>query len=340
MQSMFSHPGLDAYQSNHLHALGAALGDPKASSDTDLVDGHFQTGSMDPQLRRPPPSLSAPAGSRAGSQQASAKKAPAVSKGLFELSLVDKIKALQKPAGASGSGPVWCSGCQGSLEQPQVQSSVSQETFSTVCTGSSGSQGSARPGLSADRSGSAGGILKKQRSSKRLASKRTHYTHTQDLLQSSAAQRNPEADLKFKEILGQTFAAQLHRTPMPPGIFEGSPGQITTDQPKQPSTEETSLLSRLSSSLEPAVDDSQATAVMTLEQALDSMSPTQSFSLGVHNPFEQAANDDTWHFPPSRAEGSEGQGGRASPSSTATCHQEQLTFSLPQQACAPESMLC
>lgn len=43
---------------------------------------------------------------------------------------------------------------------------------------------------------------------------------------------------------------------------------------------------------------SQTAAVLTLDQALESISPTHDVSLEVDNPFEQVARDSTWRLPP------------------------------------------
>ncbi|KAL0051206.1 hypothetical protein WJX82_003759 [Trebouxia sp. C0006] len=70
--------------------------------------------------------------------------------------------------------------------------------------------------------------------------------------------------------------------------------------------------------------------VMTLDEALDSMSPT-NFGMGLQNPFKNAAGDDCWEFPAS-AEGNEGwqEGQRVSSNASATCHESHSGFaSLP-----------
>ena len=303
-----------------------------------MPEGSLHSKSNDAQLGCSSDMLKGSAASEAGQegQVQAAAIAPALSRGMSSLALADRIKDLQSSAGMLGSAPAWQPGSQGNLEQPSNQGSTAapQQAFSNFGamdgTSSSGSQGSARLRQSDDPPGRTAGLNSRQRSSKRLASKRAQQD-LQDSPQSSPTLRNPEADITFREILGQNLLGQLPGSALPHRLPEGNAGQLALNLgPKQPPLLGKASLPRLSSSEEPMPRDTQAPAVLTLDQALDSMSPTQKFSLELHNPFAEAANNSAWQLP-ARAEGSEGQGGRASPSSTVTCHQDQLTISMPQQ---------
>lgn len=72
----------------------------------------------------------------------------------------------------------------------------------------------------------------------------------------------------------------------------------------------------------------QTAAVLNLDQALESVSPTHNASLEVDNLFEQVARDSTWRLPP-WSEGS------SSHCRTATYHQDQLIFSVPPTGVPP-----
>lgn len=337
LQNGVGQASLAAYHPKNLQALGAVLGSA-TSSHTELSDTSLPSKSDDAQLRRSSDLLKGPAESGASQEgQAQAPTiAPALSTGLSSLALANRIKSLQSSAGLLGLEPAWPVGSEGNLEQPHnhCSSAAAQQGFSGFGAmddaSSSGSQGSGRFKRSIDPPGRTADLNSRQRSSKRLASKRAQQD-VQESPQSSPILRNPEADLTFREILGQNLSGQLPGPALPPRLPEGNTGQLALELgSKQPSLEENLSLPRLSSSMEPVPSGTQAPAVLTLDQALDSVSPTQSFSLGLHNPFAEAANDSTWQLP-AKAEGSEGQGGRASPSSTVTCHQDQLTLSMPQQ---------
>jgi len=157
--------------------------------------------------------------------------------------------------------------------------------------------------------------------SRRLASKRAQH-EAQDSPESPvkaqsterASKQNPEADHQFIQMLGKGANAL---GPLP------SAGQLNISQiQKELSLKHGLLMMGLSSNTaaRPCVPHGGA-GVMTLDEALDSMSPT-SFGMGLQNPFENAAGDDCWEFPAS-AEGNEGwqEGQRVSSNASATCHE-------------------
>ena len=338
LQSVLSQPSMPACLFNHELAVGDVLGNAAASGDLFAPGNSFLRNfqSLDRDLQQPGASTDEAAGSRAGQDGNS----PSEGMRLFGICSTDGYKLLQDAASIVGSGPGWRLGSEGSTGQPQGRN-ASPAPLSALSgfgannsTSSSGSQGSAQLQSGPTRDGTACACTR-QRSSRRLASKQAHHA-TQDSLSREPAERNPEAGLKLKEVLDQTLsdhkqrgAAQPHRVS---GHLGSDPGA------KQP-LQEGSWRPHSSSSKGPAPCDTKA--VLTLDQALDSMSATQSFSLGLYNPFAAAAagSDSTWQIP-SRAEGSEGRDGRASSCSTVTCDQDQLAFGLPQQVCHVPTASC
>ncbi len=159
--------------------------------------------------------------------------------------------------------------------------------------------------------------------SRRLASKRAQH-EAQDSPESPVraqsvergSKQNPPADHQFRQVLGKG-ANVLWRLP--------SAGHLNISQiQKELSLKHGSLMTGLScnTAARPCAPHVEA-GVMTLDQALDSMSPTTDFSMGLPNPFENAAGDDSWDFLAS-AEGNEGwQEGRRDCASNAsvTCHE-------------------
>ena len=315
---------------SHKSALGDVLGGAAASGYQGVPSSSFLSKfqSLDRHLRQPASSMDEAEGSRAGQNGSS----PSEGMRLFGIHSTDGYNLLQDTTSMLGSGPGWRLGSEGSVGHPQGRN-ASPAPLSTLSsfgaknsTSSSGSQDSAQPQSRPTCDGTAGACTR-QRSSKRLASKHAqHATH--DSLVTEPAGRSPEADLKFKEILGHTFSEQKQSGQALPHIKSEQIGSdLGAKQPLQEGS-----WSRYSTSKGSAPCATKA--VLTLDQALDSMSTTQSFSLGMHNPFAAAAagGDSTWQIP-SRAEGSEGREGRASSCSTVTCEQDQLACGLPQQVC-------
>ncbi len=157
--------------------------------------------------------------------------------------------------------------------------------------------------------------------SRRLASKRAQH-EAQDSPESPVraqstergSKQNPEADHQFRQILGKGASA-LGQLP--------SAGHLNISQiQKELSLKHGSLMTGLSSNTAARLCVPHGRAgVMTLDEALDSMSPT-GFGMGLQNPFETAAGDDSWEFPAS-AEGNEGwqEGHRDSSNASVTCHE-------------------
>lgn len=335
MQNILSKPSKPARHSNHEPALGDVVGG-EAASGYRLLSGssllsNFQ--SLDRYLQQPGPSTDQAAGSRSGQNGDS----PSEGMRLFGICNADGYKLLQETTSALGSRPGWRLGSEGSIGQSQGRK-VNSAPLSALSdfgankgTSSSGSQGSAQlpsaQQVSRPTCDSTAGACTRQRSSKRLASKHAKHA-TQGSLLREPAERSPEADLKFKEILGQTLSEQKQsKTALPHRVSGHLASDLGAKQPLQEAS-----WSPHSSCKGPASCDTKA--VLTLDQALESISTTQSFSLGLYNPFAAAAagGDSTWQIP-SRAEGSEGQDGRASPCSTVTCDQDQLADGLHQHVC-------
>lgn len=235
---------------------------------------------------------------------------------------------------ASTSGPVLGRrlGSEGTSGQPQDTSTnpaplSALSTFPAINTTSSGSQGSVSLTRSRGCYDSTAGARPHQRSSKRLAAKRAQ-RDTQDTSPSSrAAQHRPEAQLRLSDILGLPLSGHQQDAPALPKRHSGQLGaDLGAEQPLQ----EGNLLQSSCKGLSPCA--TQAADMLTLDQALESMNPHQNSPLGLQNPFEAAAGDSPWHIP-SRAEGSQGVDGRASPCSTLTGHQDQLAWRSLAQVC-------
>ena len=158
--------------------------------------------------------------------------------------------------------------------------------------------------------------------SRRLASKRAQH-EAQDLPESPvrghrvdrSSKQNPEADHQFRQMLGKGANAL---GPLP------SAGHLNISQiQKELSLKHGSLVTGVSSNTATRLCVPHGGAgVMTLDEALDSMSPATGFGMGLHNPFEDTAGDDSWEFPAS-VEGHEGwqEGHRVSSNASVTCHE-------------------
>ena len=304
---------------NHPHDLGDVLGDAAASSYPGVSHSSFLRNfqSLDTHLQQLGSSMGG-AGQHGNS--------PCEAIHLFGIPNADAYKLLQHPPTTLGSG--WQLGSEGSPSQPQG-SPASPASLSALSgfgtsngTSSSGSQGSAQPPQGGPPCDSTACASPRLRSSKRLASKHAQHA-AEDSLPREPAQHSP-ADSKFTQILGQTLSEQQ---PSGPALLHRLSGSALGT--KQPSSQK-GCWKPHSNHKGPAPSDTKA--VLTLDQALESMSASQSVTLGLHNPFAAAAGDSAWQMP-SRAEGSEGHDGRASSCSTVTCHQDQLAFALPQQVC-------
>lgn len=261
------------------------------------------------------------------------------------LGMGDFEKSLPHSGSILGCLPGWPCGSEGLCQQPKSRgplSSAQQSVFEFAIdhhdgSSSSGSHASpqvqiqsqpaaaASTRIPAQPCTSSNGIKTRQRS-RRLASKRAQHA-TQDSLENPAVtqtadeanQRNPEADHQFKQILGQVPSA-LGQAPF--GCRPTNHLTIAEIQ-KELSLDHSLLVPRLSSSNDPvpcgASGPQVGNSLLTLDQALESMSPSKGFSLSLHNPFEDAAGNSSWEVPV-RAEGREAQNGPGSDDS-ATCHQ-------------------
>ncbi len=157
--------------------------------------------------------------------------------------------------------------------------------------------------------------------SRRLASKRAQH-EAQDSPESPvraqsvqrSSKQNPEADHQFRQILGKGANAL--------GLLP-SAGHLNISQiQKELSLKHGLLVTGQSSNTAARTCVPHGGAgVMTLDQALDSMSPT-GFGMGLQNPFDKAAGDDGWEFSAS-AKGNERwqEGHRDSSNASATCHE-------------------
>ena len=297
--------------------LEPVLKDPAASIHQHLSDSSCLSSFRNRQLLQV-----SPAEREAVSGAGQNSKGPAGARGteLYGFAGNEGSKPIQHPGSIVVSGPGWRLGFNGSPGQPQGKngSPAPLRTLGAINgISSSGSQGSAQLRQSGPTCDSKAGIITRQRSSKKLASKHAQHD-VQDSPPASPAQRKPEA------ALPHSISGQLE-----PAL-----------EAKQPSHEDNLVLPGLSSCKEPASCDTQSAAVLTLDQALDAMTPPQSFSLGLHNPFEAVARGDcTWQVT-SRLGGSEGRDGRASSCSTITCDEDQLPFSLPEQVCHLSLIVC
>ncbi|KAL3143120.1 PSII 6.1 kDa protein [Trebouxia sp. C0009 RCD-2024] len=229
-----------------------------------------------------------------------------------------------QPASTSRPGFGRQLGSEGSSRQPQDTSAnpaplSAMSTFPAMNTTSSGSQGSASPTHSHGRFDRRAGATPLPRSSKRLAAKRAQHG-SQDTSPGSPAQHSPEAQLRLSDILGLPLSGRQQGAPALPNRLSGQLGAVLgAQQPLQ----EGDLVR--GSCKGPTRCSTQAADKLTLDQALESMNPDQNFPLGLQNPFEAAAGDSPWHLP-SRAEGSQGVDGRASPCSALTGRQDQLAL--------------
>lgn len=306
---------------NHQHGLGDIPGYAAASSYPGVSNSSFLSNfqPLDTHVQQLGSSMGGAAGPGAGQHGNS----PSEAMHLFGVLNADAYKLLQHPPTMLVSGSGWQLGPEGSPIQPQGRpaSPASLSALSNFGgTSSSGSQGSAQPRQLVRPCGSTACANTRLRSSKRLASKHAQHA-AQDLLAREPAQHSPEADLKFRQILGQSLSEQQHSGPVLLHRLSGS--DLGVQQPSQEG-----CWRPHSNHKGPAPSDTKA--VLTLDQALESMSATQSVTQGLYNPFAAAAGDSTWQIP-SRAEGSEGRDGRASSCSTVTCHQDQLALALHQQ---------
>lgn len=326
LQKVSCQPSMPVRLPHHPHDLGGDLGDAAASSYPGVPNSSFLSNfqSLDTHLQQLGPSMDGAAGSGAGQPGNS----PSEAMHLFGVSDADAYKLLQHPTTVLRSGPCWQLGSEGSPSQPQGRppSPASLSALSGFDTNngtsSSGSQGSAQPRQSGPPCDSTAYANTRRRSSKRLASKHAQHA-SEDSMPRAPAQRSPEADMKFRQILSRSLSEQQ---PSGSALLHRLSGSDTAV--KQSSQE--GCWRPHSHHKGPAPSDTKA--VLTLDQALDSMSASQSCTQGLYNPFAAAAGDGAWQIP-SRAEGSEGPDGRASSCSTATCHQDQLALTRPQQVC-------
>ncbi len=144
-----------------------------------------------------------------------------------------------------------------------------------------------------------------------------------------AKSAQPEVGLKFKETLGQARSGQLQQPCHRDCLEAALQGrlELASDQ-TFPSAGGSLPLPWLSSCTDQNACGRQTAAVLNLDQALESVSPTHNASLEVDNLFEQVARDSTWRLPP-WSEGS------SSHCRTATYHQDQLIFSVPPTGVPP-----
>lgn len=321
---------MPACHANHEAALGDVFKDASASGYQSVSGSSFLSNcqSLDRHLRQSGSSRDEAACSRAGQNGNS----PSEGMRLFGICSRDGYNLLQGTTSILGSGPDWQLGSEGSIGLPQGRNAGPAPLRALPGfganngTSSSGSQGSAKP-RSKPPGDSTLGVCTRQRSSKRLASKHAQPA-TQDSLLREPAKHNPKTDLKLKEMLGHTLSEQKQSGPALP---HRALGHLGSDLGAKPPLQEGNW-SPHSSCKGPGPCDTKA--VLTLDQALNSMATTQSFSLGLYNPFAAAAagGDSTWRIP-SRAERNEGRNSRASSCSTVTCDQDQLACELPQQVC-------
>ncbi|DBA71141.1 TPA: PSII 6.1 kDa protein, variant 3 [Trebouxia sp. C0005] len=324
-QGSVPQPSLATYRPKHLQALGAVLGNPLPSPQPGLSDSNSLGSSHEDPLHHPggPPDASPRAG--AGQDAAAMGNGP-LGFGLGQHSLPDAPAVLDTLPALSllkfeGDPPQQQEGAAPSTLLPSVFQLSSTHDGSS----SSGShplriQNEAGAASQPQPCSSSNGTKARPRS-RRLATKRAQH-EAQDSPESPvraqsterASQQNPEADHQFKQILGKGANA-LGQLP--------SAGHLNIGQiQKELSLKRGLLMTGQSSNTaaKPSVPHGGA-GVMTLDEALDSMSPT-GFAMGLQNPFENAAGDGSWEFPAS-AEGNERwQGGhRDSSNASATCHE-------------------
>ena len=333
MVYMQAQPALAAYRPKHLQALGAVLGDPATSRQGDQAGGNFCSSSRDAPLRQPGASMGGSAGS--GAEQT----VPSFHTGLLGFGNDNGLSPLLSFSSVLGSLPGRPLG--GSPPRPQGQSFASPLLQSAPDgdphdgSSSSGShpiqmQSQSAVASQAQPCGSSNGILTRPRS-RRLASKRAQRV-AQDSLESSPVpesadkdgERNPEADHQFRQILGQgaTTAGQLPSRRCIAEHFDISQIQ------KELSIRHGKLLPRSSSSQHPLAMPSQGggEGVITLDEALDSMSPTTGLSMGMLSPFGNLAGS-SWEIPAGAGAHDGVQEGQKGPSSdaSATCHEVACT---------------
>ena len=330
---MQAQPALASYRPKHLQALGAVLGDPVTSRQGDQAGGNFCSSSRDAPLRQPGASMGGSAGS--GAEQT----VPCVDTGLLGFGVNNGYSPLLNFTSVLGSLPGRPLG--GSPPRPQGQSFASpllQSVPDSDPHDSSSSSGShpiqmqSQPAVAsqAQPCGSSNEILTRPRS-RRLASKRAQRV-AQDSLESSPVpesadkdgERNPEADHQFRQILGQgaTTAGQLPSRRCIAEHFDISQIQ------KELSIRHGKLLPRSSSSQHPLAMPSQGggEGVITLDEALDSMSPTTGLSMGMLSPFGNLTGN-SWEIPVGAEGHDRVQEGHKGPSSdaSATCHEVACT---------------
>ncbi|KAL0030750.1 hypothetical protein WJX77_004631 [Trebouxia sp. C0004] len=334
-QSSAPQASLATFRPKHLPALGAVLGNPLPSPQPGLSDGNSAGSSHEDPRQHPggPPDGSTRAGA---GQDAAAMHTGLLGFCLGQHSLphaaavLDTLPALSLPRFENNPPQKQERGTPSALLHSVFQ-------FPSAHDGSSSSGSHPLPfqseagGASQPQACSSSNGTRARPSSRRLVSKRAQH-EAQDSPESPvraqnterASKQNPEADHQFRQIMGKGANA-MGQVP--------SAGHLNISRiQKELSLKHGSLMTELSSNTAARLHGSQGGAgIMTLDEALDSMSPTD-FGMGLHNPFESAAGEDSWDFPAS-AEGNEGwQQGRRDPASnaSATCRESYYGFaSLP-----------
>ena len=327
MQGPVPQSSLATYCPNHLQGLGAVLGNPLPSPHPALSDSNSPGSSHEDPLQHPggPPDGSTRVGA---GQDAAALETGLLGFGLClghhslpdATAVLDTLPALSLPR-FEGDSP--------QKQEGLTPSGLLHSVFQFPGTHDGSSTSGSHPLLSQSKAGcasqpqpcsSSNGVKARPRS-RRLASKRAQH-EAQDSPKSPVrahsvqrgSKQKPEADHQFRQMLGKGANAL--------GLLPYA-GHLNISQiQKELSLKHGLLVTGQSSNTaaRPCVPHCGA-GVMTLDEALDSMSPT-GFGMGLQNPFENAAGDDCWELPTS-AEGNEGwqEGQRDSSNASATCHE-------------------
>ena len=306
MQGCMSQSSLAIYQPKHPHALGAMLGHPTSPTPTALSDASFFSSSHDNQLQHTEASIGRSTGAGAGQDGIALDNALGLGHSLLRFDFENALNPSFNLASSSGSLPGWPLETEGISSQPQgtalsAHQSVLQFPAMDLHDGFSSCGSHDRPHAIQTLSQpciSSSGVKTRQRS-KRLATKRTQHP-TEDSPESSpvtqsareSVQQNPEADHQFRQILEQAPTALRQ---MPSCTYPAA--QLAAEQlHNELSLGQDLLVPRLSSSNYPAPPESHlGAAVMTLDEALESMSPSKGF--GWNNPFEKALGNSPVLFP-------------------------------------------
>lgn len=300
-----SQSSLAIHQPKHPHALGAVLGQPTSPTPTALSDGSFFSSSHDNQLQHTEASIGRSTEAGARQDGIALDNAFGLGHSLLGFDFENALNPSSNLASSSGSLPGWPLETEGILSQPQgtalsARQPVLQFPAMDLHDGfsSCGShdrphaiQTLSQPCISSSR-------VKTRQPSKRLASKRAQHA-TEDSPESSpgqsareSVQQNPEADHQFRQILEQAPTALRQ---MPSCTYPAA--QLAAEQlHNELSLGQDLLVPRLSSSNYPVPSESHlGAAVMTLDEALESMSPSKGF--GWNNPFEKAMGNSPVLFP-------------------------------------------